>query len=159
MGLKQLLLFVVLIGLAGAGGYGGALAVIGTGDAATPRSDNGSSQLSVLAAGQFSIPLFKNNRVAGVLLAQINLEARDFQQLQILSRQKPQLRSAIIESFFAMEREGMLSPETLDPAIVSARLKTDLELMVDNGEIGGVLIDRLLIQESGRAAPQPGLRL
>lgn len=159
MGLKQLLLFVVLIGLAGAGGYGGALAIVGTGDADASSGDSSASEASVLAAGQFSIPLFKNNRVVGVLLAQINLEARDFQQLQILSRQKPQLRSTIIESFFAMEREGILSPETLDPAIVSARLKTDLEIMVDNGEIGGVLIDRLLIQESGRAAPQPGLRL
>lgn len=152
MGMKQILLFVVLVGLAGAGGYGGALALVGKSDRVKSAGDSGGSQVSVLAAGQFSIPLFQDSRVAGVLLAQVNIEARDFQQLQVLSRQKPQLRSTIIESFFAMEREGALSPERLDPAVVSARLKTDLELMIDNEEISAILIDRLLIQESGRAA-------
>jgi len=150
MGMKQLLLCAGLVALAGGGGYGGALALIGEGDVADKRPAEAEAP-SIFAAGQFSIPLFEDNRVAGVLLAQINVEARDFQQLQLLSRNKPQLRSTIIETFFAMEREGAISPGSLDPTTVSARIKKDLELMINDGEIGGVLIDRLLLQENGRA--------
>lgn len=167
MGLKQILLFTVLVVMAGGGGYAGALGLVGKGDAPAKATAE-LSDASVFAAGQFSIPLFENNRVVGVLLAQINIEARDFQQLQLLSRNKPQLRSSIIETFFAMEREGVIAPGRVDPAAVSARIKSDLELMINDGEIGGVLIDRLLLQESGRAnarqydaqpAPRSGLRL
>ena len=159
MGLKQILLYLGLIALAGGGGYGGALVLVGGGeDAGADRASPELNSPSVFAAGQFSIPLFEEDRVVGVLLAQINIEARDFQQLQLLSRNKPQLRSTIIETFFAMEREGVISPRNLDPATVSARLKTDLELMINDGEIGSILIDRLLMQESGRAhAPRPQL--
>ena len=155
MGLKQILLFLGLIALAGGGGYAGALGLVGKGDGVESTSAEATNP-SVFAAGQFSIPLFEDNRVVAVLLAQINIEARDFQQLQLLSRNKPQLRSTIIETFFAMEREGVIAPGSLDPAAVSARLKADLEMMMNDGEIGGVLIDRLLLQESGRAnARQP----
>ena len=158
MGLQQLLLFTGLIVIAGAGGYAGALTIVGEGEEAAQTRDVDSSP-SVMSAGQFSIPLFDEDRIVGVLLAQINIEASNFQQLQVLSRSKPQVRSTIIETFFAMEREGVISPARLDPVIVASRIKTDLEMVLDEGEIGGVLIDRLLLQESGRASERPGLRL
>ena len=158
MGLQQILLFTGLIAAAGAGGYAGALTLVGEDSEAVQTRDVESSP-SVMSVGQFSIPLFDEDKVVGVLLAQINIEASNFQQLQVLSRSKPQVRSAIIETFFAMEREGIISPERLDPVTVASRIKTDLEMVIDEGEISGVLIDRLLLQESGRASERPGLRL
>lgn len=141
--------------LAAAGGYGGALVFIGK----EPREDHAVAKAdattAVLNLGQFTIPVFEGERVRGVLLAQVNIETEGLQQMQSLSRNKAQIRSLVIDSFFAMEKEGLIAPEALSASRVAERLKKDLGLAYQEAKIRAVLIDRLLIQENGRANRQP----
>ena len=141
--------------LAAAAGYGGALAFIGK----EPREDHADAKAdattAVLNLGQFTIPVFEGDRVRGVLLAQVNIETDGLQHMQSLSRNKAQIRSLVIDSFFAMEKEGLIAPEALSASRVAERLKKDLGLAYQDAKIRAVLIDRLLIQENGRANRQP----
>ena len=141
--------------LAGAGGYGGALVFIGKEPREKHAEESADTAPAVLNLGQFTIPVFEGDRVRGVLLAQINIETEGLQHMQSLPRNKAQIRSLVIDSFFAMEKEGLIAPEALSASSVSARLKNDLSLAYKSAKIRAVLIDRLLIQENGRANRQP----
>ncbi|WP_428410361.1 hypothetical protein [Hyphococcus sp.] len=158
MQLKKMLLGGVLFSaLAGAAGYGGALFLVGkeAHEKETKQEAKVEAAPAVLNLGQFTIPIFEGDSVRGVLLAQINIETDGIQQMQSLSRNKARIRSLVIDSFFAMEKEGLIAPEALSASNVSERLKKDLALAYESAKIRAVLIDRLLIQENGRAAHQP----
>ena len=136
-------------------GYGGALTFVGPTETETASNMKNDGPNAVLSLGQFTIPIFDGDRIRGVLLAQINIEAEGLQQMQSLSRNKAQIRSLIINSFFAMEKEGLLMPETLSATAIAGRLKGDLETAIDSEKVRMILIDRLLIQENGRAYINP----
>lgn len=141
--------------LAAAGGYGGALVFIGKEPRENRAGAKAETATSILNLGQFTIPVFEGDRVRGVLLAQVNIETEGLQHMQSLSRNKAQIRSLVIDSFFAMEKEGLIAPEALSASGVAERLKKDLGLAYRDAKIRAVLIDRLLIQENGRANRQP----
>lgn len=146
---------IMLCAVAGAGGYGGALLFIGKEARDEYHVEGGDSAPAVLNLGQFTIPVFEDDRVRGVLLAQINVETEGLQHMQSLSRNKAQIRSLVIDSFFAMEKEGLIAPDALSASGVAERLKKDLSMAFTDAKIRSVLIDRLLIQENGRANRAP----
>lgn len=112
---------------------------------------------TTVSAGQFTIPVFDGASVAYVLLAQMHVEVTSAEQVAILSRSRPRLRAVILESLFALERRGGMSPDTLDPEVVAAAIEADLEQSFEVGDISGVLIERLLLQENMRGRRVPSL--
>jgi hypothetical protein len=138
------LLFVAAIG--GATGY--AAAAMATAD--RTGADQVES-LQMVSAGQFTVPVFSEGRVDFVLLAQIHVETRTADQLATLSRSRPRLRSAILETLFALEREGRLHPGVLNPVEVTAEIERDLEATFAVGDLPAVVAERLLLQETSRS--------
>jgi len=145
----------VLCCIAAAGGFAAALVFVGKDDSAPSAEKSDDSATAILNLGQFTIPIFDEDRVQGVLLAQINIETNSLTDMQSLSRNKARIRSHVIDSFFAMESEGVIAPGALKASKVASRLQKDLALTYGSDAIRSVLIDRLLIQENGRAAQTP----
>ena len=151
MKLKTLMIPLALCAAAAAGGYGGGRAYLSLAEAKASPAKEVENEKVIVSAGQFTIPVFSDDGVNAVLLAQINIVARDYEQVRFLTRNRPWMRSMIIEALFALERRGEIDPGALDPQTLAASIKKDLERGLEIGEIGGVMFNRLLLQETGRA--------
>lgn len=142
------LILLILVFVCGGGGF--ALGEI------TKMSDNirrqGTNEASenvVFAAGQFTIPLFEGGRVPYFLLTEINIEVDTYDEVSLLSNNRPHVRATVLETLFELERRGEIKPGTIRPDVIKQAIKEDLEATFDVKEVTNVLLNRLLIQETG----------
>jgi hypothetical protein len=145
---KPLILLILTL-VCGGGGYAlGEIAQMADGISSkgttTPR------EKVVFAAGQFTIPLFEGESVPYFLLTEINIEVETYDEVSILSSNRPHVRATVLESLFELERRGEIKPGVISPEVIQAAVKSDLEATFPVNSISRVLLDRLLIQETGR---------
>lgn len=107
------------------------------------------NQSVIFAAGQFTIPLFEDGKVPFFLLAEINVEVETYDEVSLLSNNRPHVRATILETLFELERRGDIKPGTIDPAVIKVAVQEDLEATFDINQVSNVLLNRLLIQETG----------
>lgn len=105
-------------------------------------------QRVVFSAGQFTIPMFEDGRVPFFLLTEINIEVGTYDEVSLLSAQRPHVRATILETLFELERRGDIKPDTIEPDTIKKAIKSDLESTFDVSQISNVLLNRLLIQET-----------
>jgi len=171
--MKQLAIIAGLSVLAGVGGYGAGLA-LPEGDKekhsevvessteaeasvpsdqtlAVEQSDGDENSPLIVSIGQFTVPIFANDRPQAVLLAQMKIQVGNYDQVRELTRQTAQVRSQVIETLFALERAGEVSLGAIDPKVIADSVRADLDSPGYAG-VQTVLFDRLLVQESARAA-------
>lgn len=144
----RLLILVVLTTVCGLGGF--ALGEIS--QMTDPLRRQGTTveeQSVVFAAGQFTVPLFEGGRVPFFLLAEINVEVETYDEVSLLSNNRPHVRATILETLFELERRGDIKPGTINPDVLKTAIKEDLEATFAINEISSVLLNRLLIQETG----------
>ncbi|MEM1380801.1 MAG: hypothetical protein AAGH41_09270 [Pseudomonadota bacterium] len=149
--------FVILAVLTAVGGLGGfALGEISQmTDPLRRQGTTVQNQSVVFAAGQFTIPLFEGGTVPFFLLAEINVEVETYDEVSLLSNNRPHVRATILETLFELERRGDIKPGTIDPGVISTAVKEDIEATFDINQVSNVLLNRLLIQEtSGRRSSQ-----
>lgn len=144
------LILVILALVCGGGGY--ALGEISQmSDGLRRQGTNTSSENVVFAAGQFTIPLFEGGRVPFFLLTEIAIEVETYDEVSLLSNNRPHVRATVLETLFELERRGDIKPGTVKPEVIAEAIKADLETTFAIGEVSNVLLNRLLIQEtSGR---------
>ncbi|MEO1043157.1 MAG: hypothetical protein AAFX52_12795 [Pseudomonadota bacterium] len=102
----------------------------------------------IFEAGQFTVPLFEGGNVPYFLLAEVNVEVTTYEDVSLLTNNRPAVRAMMLETFFELERRGEIKPETLNPETITAALRNDLEATFDLDRVSAVLLDRLLIQET-----------
>jgi flagellar basal body-associated protein FliL len=145
---KLLLLFVLTI-VCGGGGF--ALAEISQmSDKIRQQGTNVDDEAVIFDAGQFTIPLFDGGRVPYFLLTEINIEVEAYDQVSFLSNNRPHVRATVLETLFELERRGEIKPGKVNPEKIKEAIRADLEATFGLGDITGVLIDRLIVQETGK---------
>ncbi|MEM9809905.1 MAG: hypothetical protein AAF788_01650 [Pseudomonadota bacterium] len=146
--MKKAIVFLAATTICGGGGF--ALGEIIKQSSSTRAAGTAETQQSVIfSAGQFTIPMFEGGRVPYFLLTEINLEVQTYDEVSLLSSNKPQVRATVLETLFELERRGEIKPDTIEPDIIKSAIKADLETTFDINQISNVLLDRLLIQETG----------
>ncbi|GGY50652.1 hypothetical protein [Parvularcula lutaonensis] len=113
------------------------------------QGTNEAEENVVFAAGQFTIPLFEGGRVPFFLLTEVNIEVATYDEVSLLSNNRPHVRATILETLFELERRGEIKPDTIKPEVIKKAVQEDLEATFDLGEVNNVLLNRLLIQETG----------
>lgn len=142
------LILLVLTLVCGIGGYGlGEISKMT--DAVRRQGTNNATENVVFAAGQFTIPLFEGGRVPFFLLAEINIEVETYDEVSLLSNNRPHVRATVLETLFELERRGDIKPGTIRPEVIQKAIKEDLEATFDIKGVSNVLLNRLLIQETG----------
>lgn len=71
------------------------------------------------------IPIFRNNKAIGMLLAEIWLELEPESDTITISTKEPRLRDELMQVFYAYASEGRLSESLLEPK-TQAELRRDL---------------------------------
>ncbi|MEE4208285.1 MAG: hypothetical protein V2I43_03330 [Parvularcula sp.] len=140
---------ILLILMAVFGGAGYALGEISKTTADQRKTGADNQNAIVFNAGQFTIPLFEDGRVPFFLLAEVNIEVRTYDEVSLLSANKPAVRAAVLETFFELERRGDIKPDTIKPEVIQKAIQEDLEATFAVDNISGILLNRLLIQEAG----------
>ena len=105
----------------------------------------------VFAAGQFVVPLFEGDRVPYFLLTEINVQLETYNEVSLLSNNKPHVRATVLETLFELERRGDVRPGTLDPETIKAAVKEDLERTFNLTGVRAIFLDRLLLQETSQS--------
>jgi flagellar basal body-associated protein FliL len=145
---KAIILLILTI-VCGGGGF--ALAEISQmSDKIRQQGTNVDEEAVIFDAGQFTIPLFDGGRVPYFLLTEINIEVEAYDQVSFFSNNRPHLRATVLETLFELERRGEIKPGKLNPENIKEAIKADLEATFGIDQIENILIDRLLIQETGR---------
>lgn len=111
-------------------------------------------QAVIFAAGQFTIPMFEDDRVPYFLLAEINLQLQTYDEVSMLSSNRPQVRATVLETLFELERRGDIKPGSIKPDVIQKAIKEDLETTFELDAVTGVLLNRLLVQETGGSRRQ-----
>jgi len=144
---KKIILFAILTTVFGIGGF--SLAEI-TQTTARVREAGTTEETDkvIFEAGQFTIPVFDGGNVPYFLLTEVNIEVFTYDDVSLLTTNRPAVRSVMLETFFELERRGAIRPETLDPETIKVALMKDLEASFDLDRVSSVLLDRLLIQET-----------
>ena len=141
-------ILLILIAICGGGGF--ALGEISQMAAEQRRTGATSDQEAVIfSAGQFTIPLFDGGRVPYFLLAEVNITVQTYDEVSLLHANRPAVRATVLETFFELERRGEIKPENIKPEVITAAIQADLESTFDVKQVSGVLLNRLLIQETG----------
>ncbi|MEM9839099.1 MAG: hypothetical protein AAF830_08085 [Pseudomonadota bacterium] len=146
--MPRLIILFVLTAVCGIGGFAiGEISQMT--DPLRRAGTTAENQSVVFAAGQFTIPLFEDGKVPFFLLAEINVEVETYDEVSLLSNNRPHVRATILETLFELERRGDIKPGTIDPAVIKVAVQEDLEATFDINQVSGVLLNRLLIQETG----------
>lgn len=142
------LILLILVLVSGGGGF--ALGEISQmSDKIRRQGTTDAAEHVVFAAGQFTIPLFEGGKVPYFLLAEINIEVDTYDEVSLLSNNRPHVRATVLETLFELERRGEIKPGTIRPDVIKEAIKEDLEATFDIKEVTNVLLNRLLIQETG----------
>ncbi|MEO1656257.1 MAG: hypothetical protein AAFR65_00920 [Pseudomonadota bacterium] len=145
--MRKIILFAILTAIFGIGGF--SLAEI-TQKTARVREAGTTEETEkvIFEAGQFTVPIFDGGNVPYFLLAEVNVEVYTYDDVSLLTNNRPAVRAMMLETFFELERRGEIKPETLNPESIKAALMADLEATFDLDRVSAVLLDRLLIQET-----------
>ncbi|NNU17427.1 hypothetical protein HK107_13930 [Parvularcula sp. ZS-1/3] len=144
---KPLLLLITLFVCAGGGFALGEISKM-----SASQRDKGTTEEAqnvVFAAGQFVVPLFEGGKVPFFLLAEINIGVETYDEVSLLSNNRPHVRATVLETLFELERRGDIKPGTVKPEVIKKAIKEDLEATFDLEGVSDVLVNRLLIQETG----------
>jgi len=146
--MPRIAILVIMVAVCGIGGY--ALGEISQmTDSIRRQGTTVENQSVVFSAGQFTVPLFDGGRVPFFLLAEINIEVDTYDEVSLLSNNRPHVRAAILETLFELERRGDIKPGTINPDTIKKAIQEDVEATFDINQVSNVLINRLLIQETG----------
>ena len=145
--MRKIILFAILTAIFGIGGF--SLAEI-TQKTARVRQAGTTEETEkvIFEAGQFTVPVFDGGNVPYFLLTEVNVEVYTYDDVSLLTNNRPAVRAMMLETLFELERRGAIRPETLDPDTIKAALMEDLEASFDLDRVSAVLLDRLLIQET-----------
>jgi hypothetical protein len=147
--MPKVLILLILTTVCGGGGF--ALAEISQmSDKIRQQGTNIDDEAVIFDAGQFTIPLFDGGRVPYFLLTEINIEVEAYDQVSFLSNNRPHVRATVLETLFELERRGAIKPGGLNPEEIKEAIKADLEATFGIDQITAILIDRLIVQETGR---------
>lgn len=145
--MPKVLILAILVAVCGGGGF--ALGEISQmSDGLRRQGTNTRQENVVFAAGQFTIPLFEGGRVPFFLLTEVAIEVETYDEVSLLSNNRPHVRATVLETLFELERRGDIKPGTIKPEVITEAIKEDLEATFAIGEVSNVLLNRLLIQET-----------
>ena len=149
--MRKIILFVLLTAVFGIGGF--SLAEI-TQNTKRIREAGTTEETEkvVFEAGQFTVPLFEGGNVTYFLLTEINVEVYTYNDVSLLTNNRPAVRAMMLETLFELERRGEIKPETLNPDSIKSAIMADLEATFELDRVSAVLLDRLLIQETRKRA-------
>ncbi|MEM0928838.1 MAG: hypothetical protein AAGI89_06055 [Pseudomonadota bacterium] len=145
--MRKIILFAILTAIFGIGGFS-----LGEITQKTARvREAGTTEVTekvIFEAGQFTVPIFEGGNVPYFLLTEVNVEVYTYDDVSLLTNNRPAVRAMMLETLFELERRGEIRPETLNPEAIKAALMADLEATFDLDRVSAVLLDRLLVQET-----------
>ncbi|MEM9284458.1 MAG: hypothetical protein AAGA39_01110 [Pseudomonadota bacterium] len=145
--MRKIILFAILTAIFGIGGFS-----LGEITQKTARvREAGTTEVNekvIFEAGQFTVPIFEGGNVPYFLLTEVNVEVYTYDDVSLLTNNRPAVRAMMLETLFELERRGEIRPETLNPEAIKAALMADLEATFDLDRVSAVLLDRLLVQET-----------
>ncbi|TWA64086.1 hypothetical protein FBZ84_10934 [Azospirillum baldaniorum] len=100
--------------------------------------------------GQLMVPVLVEGRTNAFILTQITLQTGSVEQSNLLRRQLPHARNALLQALFGMAGAGAFDGPSVDPAAVAKSLKQAAAEQLGPDLVRGVLIDRLMRQENTR---------
>ncbi|MEM1103318.1 MAG: flagellar basal body-associated FliL family protein [Pseudomonadota bacterium] len=111
-----------------------------------PVADDAAEQGGIVALGQFVAPLMEEGRARGHVLAQIRLEAMDYEALRQITRETPRVRHVVLGKFYSLAKLGVFEESQADVADLAAALKSEINAELAGDPVKSVFFDRLLVQ-------------